>query len=115
MKANQNVKPRNLGGGPTCRSLALIFWVGVALFTFGPLLFMFAFFFVWMHPDPVTALEPLIEATAVQATLIVVIVAPLYFAPGIRRLAHSARFVLLGPVAGAIDLAVLLYLEPQIG
>ncbi|MGW1916502.1 hypothetical protein ACWCQS_38785 [Streptomyces sp. NPDC002076] len=33
---------------------------------------------------------------------------PLYFAPGIRRLARSARYALLGPLATAIVLAVLL-------
>lgn len=42
-----------------------------------------------------------------QVGTIAVLLTPLYFAPGVRRLARAARFALLGPLAAAIALAVL--------
>ncbi|MFF0449989.1 hypothetical protein ACFYT4_26895 [Streptomyces sp. NPDC004609] len=112
VNVTRNVVPRDLADGPACRVLALLFWSGTALITFGPVLLTTAISIAWMQP--ITVLTPLTKVAGLQVGLIAAVVTPLYFAPGICRLARSARFALLGPVAGTIALAVLLCLKPEL-
>ncbi|GHD81280.1 MULTISPECIES: hypothetical protein [Streptomyces] len=112
MNVTRNVKPRDLANWPACRFLALFFWSWAALITFGPILLLAVLSVAWMQP--LTSVIPLAKVTVLQVGLIAAVLTPLYFAPGIRRLARSARFALLGPLAGAIALAVLLCLGAQI-
>ncbi|MFI8951983.1 hypothetical protein ACIGO6_36510 [Streptomyces sp. NPDC053750] len=106
MNVTQNVKPRDLADWPACRFLALFFWSGVSLITFGPVLLLAVLSVAWMQP--LTPVISLARVTVLQVGLIAAVVTPLYFGPGIRRLARSARFALLGPLAGAMALAVFL-------
>lgn len=112
MNVTRNVKPRDLADWPACRFLALIFWSWAALITFGPVLLMAVLSVAWIQP--LTSLIPLTKVTVLQVGLIAAVLTPLYFAPGVRRLARSARFALLGPLAGVIALAVFLCLGPHI-
>ncbi|NGO44589.1 hypothetical protein [Streptomyces ureilyticus] len=50
------------------------------------------------HPQLPPSPVPWGEVSLVQVGAVVVLVTPLYFAPGVRRLARSARFALLEPV-----------------
>ncbi|MFF4551050.1 hypothetical protein [Streptomyces sp. NPDC001435] len=111
MNVTRNVKPRDLADWPACRFLALFFWSWVALITFGPVLLLAVLSVAWMQP--LTSVIPLTRVTALQVGLIAAVVTPLYFAPGIRRLVRSARFALLGPLAGAIALTVFLCHGPH--
>jgi hypothetical protein len=112
VNVTRNVKPRDLADWPACRFLALFFWSWAALITFGPVLLMAVLSVAWIQP--LTSLIPLTKVTVLQVGLIAAVLTPLYFAPGVRRLARSARFALLGPLAGVIALAVFLCLGPHI-
>ena len=108
VNVTRNVKPRDLADWPACRFLALFFWSGAALITFGPLLLLAVLSVAWMQP--MTSVVPLTKVAALQVGLTAAVLAPLYCAPGIRRLARSARLALLGPLAGAIALVLFLCL-----
>jgi hypothetical protein len=112
VNVTRNVKPRDLADWPACRFLALFFWSWAALITFGPVLLLAVLSVAWMQP--LTSVIPLTKVTVLQVGLIAAVLTPLYFAPGVRRLARSARFALLGPLAGVIALAVFLCLGPHI-
>lgn len=104
----RNVKPRDLAGGPGATAAAVFFWSCAALIVVVPLGFYMLLAVVviaWaqMPPSPV----PWVGVSLVQVGAVVVLVVPLYFAPGVRRLARSARFALLGPVACLAALAVI--------
>lgn len=71
----------------------------------GPVLLQAVLCVAWAQP--LTPVVPRLEVAAVQIGLTAVVLAPLYFAPGVCRLARSARWALLGPLAAVIALAVL--------
>lgn len=106
MHVTRNVKPRDLADWPACRYLALFFWSWTALITFGHVLLMTAVAVAWAQP--LTSVVPSVKVTLIQIGLTAAVLIPLYFAPGVRRLARPARYALLGPVATVIVLAVLL-------
>jgi hypothetical protein len=105
VNVNRNVKPHDLADWTACRFLALFFWGWVAVITLGPVLLLAVLSVTWAQP--LRSVIPFAGVSALQVGLIAAVVTPLYFAPGIRRLARSARFALLGPLACAIPLAVL--------
>ncbi|MFH9012487.1 hypothetical protein ACH4C6_13990 [Streptomyces sp. NPDC017943] len=112
MSVTRNVKPRDLADWPACRYLALFFWSWATLITFGPVLLLAVLSVAWMQP--LTSVVPSAKVTVLQVGLTAVVLTPLYFAPGIGRLARSARFALLGLVAIAIVLAVFLCAGPHV-
>ncbi|MGW2614416.1 hypothetical protein [Streptomyces sp. NPDC001500] len=112
MNVTRNVKPRDLADWPACRYLALFFWSWATLITFGPVLLLAALSVAWMQP--LTSMVPSAKVTVIQVGLTAAVLVPVYFAPGIGRLARSARFALLGPVAIAIVLTVLLCVGPHV-
>ncbi|MEU8653031.1 hypothetical protein [Streptomyces sp. NPDC048737] len=105
MNVERNVVPRDIGDSPVCLALALFFWSCTALIVFGPVVLLAVFSLAWAQPP--TAAVPWTEVVLLQVGIAAVVLTPLYFAPGIDRLARSARFALLGPVAGGVALAVL--------
>ncbi|MFF8196607.1 hypothetical protein ACF05L_38405 [Streptomyces bobili] len=105
MNVRRNVKPRDLGDGPACLPLAVLFWSGAALIAFGPVLLLTLLSAAWAQP--MAGLAAWARVAMFQVGTIAVLLTPVYFAPGIRRLARAARFALLGPPAAAIALAVL--------
>ncbi|MFJ9739295.1 hypothetical protein [Streptomyces sp. NPDC101166] len=111
MNVTRNVKPRDLADSPACRRLAVFFWSCAALVTFGPVLLLAVLSVAWAHP-----LIPAgsVKVTGIQVALTAAVLTPLYFAPGIDRLARSARLALLGPAAVVIVLAVLLCAGPHV-
>lgn len=111
MHVTRNVKPHDLADWPACRFLALFFWSWAALITFGPILLVAVLSIAWMQP--LTWVAPQTKVSALQDGLTAAVLTPLHFAPGIRRLARSARFALLGSLAGAIALAVFFCLGPR--
>ncbi|MGW7045219.1 hypothetical protein ACWGDT_21480 [Streptomyces avermitilis] len=112
MNVTRNVKPRDLADWPACRYLALFFWSWATLITFGPVLLLAVLSVAWMQP--LASVVPSAKATVIQVGLAAAVLTPVYFAPGISRLARSARFALLGPLAVAIVLAVLLCVGPHV-
>ncbi|WP_159394795.1 hypothetical protein [Streptomyces sp. H-KF8] len=107
MNVTRNVKPRDLADWPVMPFLALFFWGGAALLTFSPVLLLAVLSFLWMYQmEPVV---PMAKAVALQVVFTAAVLTPLYFAPGICRLARSARLALLGSLASAVALAVFLY------
>lgn len=112
VNVTRNAEPRDLADWPACRFFALFFWSWAALITFGPIFLLAVLSVAWMQP--LTSVIPLAKVTVLQVGLIAAVLTPLYFAPGIRRLARSARFALLGPLACGIALAVFLCLGAQI-
>ncbi|MFF6995813.1 hypothetical protein ACFY93_12770 [Streptomyces sp. NPDC008313] len=113
MNVTRNVKPRDLADWPACRYLALFFWSWATLITFGPTLLMAVLSVAWMQP--LTSVVPSAKVTVIQVGITSAVLTPLYFAPGINRLARSARFALLGPLAVTVILVVLLCLGPHVG
>ncbi|GGW83988.1 MULTISPECIES: hypothetical protein [Streptomyces] len=105
MNVQRNVKPHDLGDRPACLPLAVLFWSGAALIAFGPVLLLTLFSVAWAQP--MAAQVAGARLAMFQVGTIAVLLTPLYFAPGVRRLARAARFALLGPLAAAIALAVL--------
>jgi hypothetical protein len=106
-----NVKPHDLAGGPGATAVAVFFWSCAALIVVVPLglyvlLAVGSVAWAQMPPSPV----PWVKVSLVQVGAVVVLVAPLYFAPGVRRLARSARFALLGPLACLVALVVIVAL-----
>ena len=112
MNVTRNVKPRGLADRPACRCLALFFWGWATLLTFGPVLLLAVLSVAWMQP--LTSVVPSVKVTVIQVGLTAAVLTPLYFAPGIVRLARSARFALLGSFAATIALAVLLCVGPYV-
>ncbi|MEU5687742.1 hypothetical protein [Streptomyces venezuelae] len=106
MNVTRNVKPRDLADWPACRYLALFFWSWTALITFGHVSLVAVVAVAWAQP--LTSVVPAVEVTLIQIGLTVAVLTPLHFAPGVRRLARSARYALLGPLATVIVLAVFL-------
>lgn len=105
VNVQRNVKPHDLGDRPACLPLAVLFWSGAALIAFGPVLLLTLFSVVWAQP--MAAQVAGARLAMFQVGTIAVLLTPVYFAPGVRRLARAARFALLGPLAAAIALAVL--------
>jgi hypothetical protein len=105
VNVQRNVKPRDLGDWPACLPLAVLFWSGAALIAFGPVLVLTLLAAAWAQP--MTAQVAGARLAMFQVGTIAVLLTPVYFAPGVRRLARAARFALLGPLAAAIALAVL--------
>ncbi|MGI5377911.1 hypothetical protein ACQEV2_27430 [Streptomyces sp. CA-251387] len=112
MNVTRNVKPRDLADWPACRYLALFFWSWATLLTFGPVLLLAVLSLAWMQP--LTSVVPSATVTVIQVGLTAAVLTPRYFAPGVARLARSARFALLGPLAVAIVLAVFLCVGPHV-
>ena len=109
VNVQRNVKPRDLGDLPACLPLAVLFWSWAALIMFGPVLLLAVLSAAWAQPMP--ELAPWARVSLLQAGIAATVLTPLYFASGIRRLARAARFALLGPLAAAIALAVLLCVD----
>lgn len=119
----RNVKPRDLGDRPACLPLAVLFWSGAALIAFGPVLLRALLSVArsllsvaWAQPtapwaEPTTELAAWARVAMFQVGIVAVVLTPVYFAPGIRRLARAARLALLGPLAAAIAPAVLVCLS----
>ncbi|WP_158693135.1 hypothetical protein [Streptomyces viridochromogenes] len=95
MNVTRNVEPRDLADWPACRRLALFFWSWAAVITFGPVLLLAVVSIAWMQP--LTSVVPSAKVTVIQVGITAAVSMPLYFAPGVRRLARTARFALLGP------------------
>ncbi|MFD5256242.1 hypothetical protein ACFWM5_25820 [Streptomyces bobili] len=112
MNVRRNVKPHDLGDWPACLPLAVLFWSGAALIAFGPALLLTLFSVAWAQP--IAAQVAGARSAMFQIGPGAVLLTPLYFAPGVRRLARAARFALLGPLAAAIALAVLVCLYPTL-
>ena len=110
MNVTRNVEPRDLADWPACRFLALFFWSWAVLITFAPLLFLTALSVAWMQPMDAVVV-PMAKVTALQVGVTTAVLTPLCFAPGVRRLCRTARFALLGPLAGATTLTVFLCLD----
>ncbi|MFE6157435.1 hypothetical protein ACFQ7F_00740 [Streptomyces sp. NPDC056486] len=106
MNVTRNVKPRELPDWPACWYLALFFWSWTALITFGPVFVLALVSIAWAQP--LTSVVPSVQLSAIQIGLTAAALLPLYFAPGVRRLAPAARHALLGPLATTIVLAVFL-------
>lgn len=106
VNVTRNVEPRDLAGWPACRYLALFFWSWAALITFGPALVLAALSVVWMQPLP--SVVPSAKMTMIQVGVTSAVLTPLYFAPGVNRLARSARWALLGPLAVTVVVLVVL-------
>ncbi|MFF3740483.1 hypothetical protein [Streptomyces sp. NPDC002566] len=109
MNVTRNVKPRDLADSQACRCLAVFFWAWAALITFGPVLLLTALSVAWAQP---LIRADSVKVTVLQVALTAAVATPLYFAPGIARLARSARLALLGPAAIAVTLTVLLGADP---
>ncbi|MFI2367958.1 hypothetical protein [Streptomyces sp. NPDC018833] len=112
MNVTRNVKPHDLADWPACRYLALFFWSWTALITICPVLLLTVLSVAWAQP--LTPVVPWAKVTLIQIGLTAAVLVPLYFAPGVRRLARAARYALLGPLATAIVLAVLLCIGPNV-
>lgn len=112
MNVTRNVKPRDLADWPACRYVALFFWSWATLIAFSPVLLLAILSIAWMQP--LTSVVPSAKITVIQVGLTAAVLTPLYFAPGIGRLARVARFALLGPLAVAIVLAVFLWFGPSV-
>jgi hypothetical protein len=106
VNVTRNVEPRDLADWPACRCLALFFWSWATLIAFGPTLVLAVLSVVWMQPLP--SVVPSAKVTLIQTGATSAVLTPLYFAPGVNRLARSARWALLGPLAVTIVLIVLL-------
>ncbi|OQD54478.1 hypothetical protein BM536_021130 [Streptomyces phaeoluteigriseus] len=109
MNVRRNVKPRDLGDWPACLPLAVLFWSWAALIAFGPLLLLTLLSAAWAQP--MREWSAWARVTLFQVGGVAAVLTPLYFAPGIRRLARAARFALLGLPAAAVALAVLVCLH----
>ncbi|MFJ9719785.1 hypothetical protein ACIRPQ_28330 [Streptomyces sp. NPDC101213] len=104
MNVKRNVVPRDIGDSPLCLALALLFWGLTALIVWGPLVLLPVFSVAWGQSP--RWMLPWLEVTLLQIGIGAAVLTPLYFAPGAERLAPSARFALLGPVAMAVALTV---------
>ena len=111
MNVTRNVKPRDLADWPACLYLALFFWSWTALIVVGPVLLLTVLCVAWAQP--LTSVVPWAEVAAVQIGLTAVVLVPLCLAPGVCRLARSARWALLGSLAAVIALAVFLCMGPR--
>ncbi|MFC9289888.1 hypothetical protein [Streptomyces sp. NPDC057052] len=106
MNVKRNVVPRDIGDSPVCRALALFFWGFTTLVVLGPSALLVVVSLAWAQP--VTSVTQCAEAVVLQVGIGAAVLTPLCFVPGFGRLARSARFALLGPVAAAVALAVFL-------
>jgi hypothetical protein len=112
MNVTRNVQPRDLADWPACRYLALFFWSGAGLITFGPVLVLAALSVLWMQP--LASVGPAANVTVTQIGLTAAALSPLSVIPCFNRLARSARFAVLGFVAFAVVLTVFVCAGPRI-
>lgn len=111
MHVTRNVRPHNLADWPACRCLALFFWSWATLITFGPVVLVAVMSVAWAQP---LSSLPSAKVIVIQTALTAAVLTPLYFAPGIVRLARPARFALLGPLAVVIVLTVFFCVGPHV-
>lgn len=104
------VKPRDLADWPVFAGLARFFWGCAAL-----LMAVAAGFFFLLSVGNSADLEgwrspwPILRTPVTQVAVAAVVLGVLYFAPGIRRLARTTRLALLGPLACAVPVFVVLW------
>ncbi|MET9505757.1 hypothetical protein ABZY42_29200 [Streptomyces sp. NPDC006622] len=109
MNVKRNVEPHGLGDWAGWFPLAVLFWSWAALLVFGPVVLLAVLSAAWAQP--MTSLAPWARVAVLQVGVTAAVLAPLRFAPGVRRLARPARFASLGFLAGAVAPAVLLCLD----
>ncbi|MEU7335995.1 hypothetical protein [Streptomyces sp. NPDC007074] len=103
-------KPRDLADRPVFVTLAGIFWGCAALLTAGVTAF-FLLVGLLLAADSTGRRSPLSElwTPAQQVAVSAVVLLGLYFAPGLRRPAAMTRLALLGPLACAVPVFVVLW------
>ncbi|MFD8421334.1 hypothetical protein [Streptomyces sp. NPDC059466] len=103
-------KPRDLADWPVFVTLAWIFWGCAAGLTAGVtgLLFLAGLLYT-ADSDEQRWPWSVLWTPAQQVAVSAVVLLGLYFAPGFRRLARTARLALLGPLACAVPVFVLLW------
>ncbi|QIY97695.1 hypothetical protein HEP87_31635 [Streptomyces sp. S1D4-11] len=104
------VKPRDLADWPVFAGLARFFWGCAALLMAVAAGFFFLVSVVnsadsegWRSPWPI------LRTPVTQLAVAAVVLGGLYFAPGFRRLARTTRLALLGPLACAVPVFVVLW------
>ncbi|MFF8731790.1 hypothetical protein ACF073_35710 [Streptomyces sp. NPDC015171] len=112
MNTPRSIKHRDLADWPVWRYLALFSWSCTAAITFGPSLLLAVLSAAWAQP--LALVIPSAKVTLIQVGLAAAVLTPLYFAPGVRRLARSARCALLGLLAAAIVLGVFVFSGPDV-
>lgn len=104
------VKPRDLADRPVFVTLAWIFWGCAALLTAGATaLFLFVGLVLAVDSDGRLSPWSGLWTPAQQVAVSAVVLLGLYFAPGFRRLASMTRLALLGPLACAVPVFVVLW------
>jgi hypothetical protein len=104
------VKPRDLADWPVFAGVARFFWGCAALLMAVAAGFFFLVSVVnsadsegWCSPWPI------LRTPVTQLAVAAVVLGGLYFAPGSRRLARTTRLALLGPLACAVPVFVVLW------
>lgn len=104
------VKPRDLADWPVFAGFARFFWGCAALL----MAITAGFFFLACAADSADSEGwrspwPIIQTPVTQVGVAAAVLCGLYFAPGFRRLARTARLALLGPLACAVPVFVVLW------
>ncbi|MET7780841.1 MULTISPECIES: hypothetical protein [Streptomyces] len=107
------VKPRDLADWPVFATVARFFW-GCAVLLMAVTVGFFFLFFVLSTADSADSegwrsLWPILRTPVMQVAVGAVLLGGLYVAPGFRRLARTTRLALLGPLACAVPVFVVLW------